>query len=181
MGDCHYLDGNVQAEKKIRLTQRLLALAGPGRDRLHLAWCSSAEGQRYAEIIKEVTDSIREQGPFDPEAYKLPLEAAEMTLESETLRWLVGKEVSLTTQGDVYGRKWDADRFEAILTGVLESEYQQNLITLALRQGCSSVRDIGQQTGLELIRVSQLLSEMEKAARVVFKGHQDRVPVFEAS
>jgi len=97
---------------------------------------------------------------------------------SETLRWLVGKEVSLTTAGDVYGRKWDASRFEGILTSVLEREYQKNQIYLALKEGSSCVRDISKRTGLELRRISYLLSEMEKINQVAFKGYQGSVPVF---
>jgi len=104
-----------------------------------------------------------------------------MTANSETLRWLVGKEVTLTAKGDVYGRRLDSDNYKAILTSVLEKEYQQSLIVLALKQGFSSVREISKHTGLELLRISQLLSEMEKTNQVVFKGHQDRIPVFESS
>jgi len=104
-----------------------------------------------------------------------------MTANSETLRWLVGKEVTLTAKGDVYGRRLDSDSYKAILTSVLEKEYQQSLIVLALKQGFSSVREISKHTGLELLRISQLLSEMEKTNQVVFKGHQDRIPVFESS
>jgi Methyl-viologen-reducing hydrogenase, delta subunit len=162
------------------MTQKLLDLSGIGKERLHLAWCSSAEGQRFAEIISNVTESIRSQGKFDSKAFALELNAAEMTLNSETLRWLVGKEVSLTVKGDVYGRKWDANRYEAILETVLKKEYHQGLINLSLKDGFSSVRDISKHTGLGLLRISQLLSEMEKSNQAVFKGYKDRVPAFEA-
>lgn len=75
-----------------------------------------------------MTESIKSQGEFDPHSFELELDAAEMTARSETLRWLVGKEVNLTTKGDVYGRRWDVDRFEEILTSVLKREYNNNLI-----------------------------------------------------
>ena len=58
-----------------------------------------------------------------------------MTLAGETLRWMVGKEVKITTEGDVYGRKWDIDRFETILDAILEREYQKNLIYKLLKKG----------------------------------------------
>ena len=48
------------------MTQNLLDIAGIGRDRLHVAWVSSAEAQRFVEVVNEVTDSIRDQGKFDP-------------------------------------------------------------------------------------------------------------------
>ena len=35
-----------------------------------------------------------------------------MTVNGETLRWLVGKEVKITTKGDVYGRKWDVENMK---------------------------------------------------------------------
>ena len=128
-----------------------------------------------------MTESIKGQGAFDPHAFELELNAAEMTAQSETLRWLVGKEVSLTTKGDVYGRKWDINRFEEILMSVLEREYQKNLICSALKEGLTSVRDINDRTGLGLGRISFLISDLEKNNRVVFKGHSDSVPVFETA
>jgi len=130
-------------------------------------------------VVGEVTESIKSQGPFDSHAFELELGAAEITAQSETLRWLVGKEVSLTTQGDVYGRRCDVSRFEEILTSVLKREYNNNLIRRALKEGLSSVRDIHKRTGLELAHISHMLSDLEKANQVVFKGHSEGVPVFE--
>ena len=115
-------------------------MSGIGKDRLHLAWVSSAEAQRFVEIVTEATASIKALGKFDPEAFPLELAAAEQTLTGETLRWLVGKEVKITTKGDVYGRKWDTNSFESILDSVLEREYQINLILEAIKDGCTSVR-----------------------------------------
>jgi hypothetical protein len=130
-------------------------------------------------VVGEVTESIKSQGEFDPHAFELELGAAEMAARSETLRWLVGKEVSLTTKGDVYGRRWEVDRFEEILTSVMKREYNNNLICIALREGLTSVRDISNRTGLELANISHMISDLEKSNQIVFKGHSDGVPVFE--
>lgn len=128
-----------------------------------------------------MTESIRGQGKFDSQSFELELDAAEMTVGSETLRWLVGKEVSLTTKGDVYGRKWDVNHFEEIMTSVLEREYHKNLIFIALTEGLTSVRDISGRTGLGLNRISRLISDLERTNRVMFKGHSDGMPVFETA
>jgi len=130
-------------------------------------------------VVSDVTESIKSQGEFDPHSFELELDAAEMTARSETLRWLVGKEVNLTTKGDVYGRRWDVDRFEEILTSALKREYNNNLICIALREGLTSVRDISKRTGLELANISHMISDLEKTNQVVFKGHSEGVPVFE--
>jgi len=155
-------------------------MAGIGKERLHLAWVSSAEAQRFVEIATQVTESIRRQGKFNPPDHEMALNAAERTLDSEIVRWLVGKEVKLTTRGDVYNRKWDAAGFESIMDSVLDREYHKNLILLAITAGCLSPREISQKIGLELRRVSYLLADMEKTNRVEFKGMQDCKPVFAA-
>jgi hypothetical protein len=162
------------------LTQRLLEIAGIGRDRLHFAWVSSAEAQRFVQIATEVTDSIKRQGKLDAEMLDIQLTAAEMTLDGETLRWLVGKEVKITTKGDVYCRKWDVEEYESVLYDMLEREYHKNLIYLAIKQDCTNVRAISKKTGVDILRISYLLADMERTGMVEFTGMEDRKPVFAA-
>ncbi len=158
----------------------MLDLAGIGRDRLRLAWVSSAEAQRFAQIATEVTESVKEQGRLDTAALELPLEAALMTVSGEPLRWMVSKELKITAGGDVYGRNWDVNTYEVVMDGVLEREYHKNLIYLAIERGSESVRKIGAITGLDLKEVSYLLADLEKTNRVAFKGMEDSKPVFMA-
>jgi F420-non-reducing hydrogenase iron-sulfur subunit len=63
MGDCHYLDGNVKAEKMFRMTQELVNILGIEPDRLRLEWISSAEGGRFAEVAREFTGQVKSLGP----------------------------------------------------------------------------------------------------------------------
>jgi hypothetical protein len=155
-------------------------LSGIGRSRLRLAWVSSAEAQRFAQIATDVTESIKAQGALDVRTLELELEAALMTVNTENLRWLVSKELKITGQGDVYGRQWDADSYETIMDAVLEREYHKNLIYLAVKRGERSVREISQLTGLALKRVSHLLADLEKTNRVAFEVMEDSKPVFSA-
>jgi len=158
----------------------LLGLAGIGKERLHLAWVSSAEAQRFAQITTQVTDSIKSQGRFDPRAFTMELEAAQMTLQDEMLRWMVGKEVKIVKNGDVYGRDWDVEKYESILDSVLEREYNKNLIYLAIKDGFTSVRDINKKIGLDLLLISRLIADMEKTSKVQFTGMENKIPVFAA-
>ena len=160
------------------MTQKLLDIAGIGRERLHFAWVSSAEAQRFVQIATEVTDSIKSQGKFDSAVFDMQLSAAEMTLDGETLRWLVGKEIKITTKGDVYGRKWDVNDYESVLYNMLEREYHKNLIYLAIKQDCTNVRQINKRTGIDVLRISYLLADMERTSMVAFTGMEDRKPVF---
>ena len=101
-----------------------------------------------------------------------------MTLENESVRWLVGKEAAITSKGDVYGRAWDVDSYESVIDNELEREYQKNLIYLSIKNGNRSARDVGENTGLELLRVSYLLADLERSNMVEFTGMEDRKPVF---
>jgi len=63
MGDCHYLDGNVKAEKMFAMTRELVNILGVESERLRLEWISSAEGTRFAEVAREFTEQIKALGP----------------------------------------------------------------------------------------------------------------------
>jgi hypothetical protein len=160
------------------MVQRLFDLAGIGKERLHVAWVSSAEAQRFADVASHVVESVKALGPLDRKALEMVLTACEIALDSDTLRWLVGKEVKITSSGDVYGRPWSVEKYESLLDSLLEREFHKNLIYLAVKQGCPSVRDISMRIGLDLKRVSYLLADLEKTNRVEFQGMEDGKPVF---
>ncbi len=181
IGECHYIDGNVHAEKKIRLAAHLLELIGLGADRLKLAWVSAAEGQKFAEVttaMLETVKTLNETDTPDPARYKLPLQAARRTLLDETVRWMTGIEREITESGDIYGRQWSPADYQQALDQVVTREYRKSLIYLALRGGCSSVRDVGAATGLALGDISYQLADMERTGLVEFQGMHGHQPEF---
>ncbi|MFB0562599.1 MAG: hydrogenase iron-sulfur subunit [Candidatus Lokiarchaeia archaeon] len=62
-GDCHYIDGNLSAKKRVEATLKILDLIGLGSERLRLEWISSSEGIKFAEVIRSFTEKIKELGP----------------------------------------------------------------------------------------------------------------------
>ena len=62
LGDCHYISGNERAEKNIAMAHELLGLLGIEPQRLRLEWISAAEGARFAAVVNEFTEQIRELG-----------------------------------------------------------------------------------------------------------------------
>ncbi len=63
-GDCHYLEGNLSAEVRIKNTKEAFDILGWETDRLRLEWISASEGKRFAQIMTEFTDQIKELGPI---------------------------------------------------------------------------------------------------------------------
>jgi F420-non-reducing hydrogenase iron-sulfur subunit len=62
-GECHFLEGNLKARKKVIAVQKLLAEAGLQPERVRMFNLSSAMGPRFAEIAEEMTETIRCLGP----------------------------------------------------------------------------------------------------------------------
>lgn len=63
-GDCHYIAGNYYARRRWVLFRDLLEFVGMDMRRVHFSWVSAAEGAKFVDVVKKVTDSIREAGPF---------------------------------------------------------------------------------------------------------------------
>ncbi|OPZ15357.1 MAG: Methyl-viologen-reducing hydrogenase, delta subunit [candidate division BRC1 bacterium ADurb.BinA364] len=75
-GDCHYLQGNYIARRKFTLLKELLSSMGLWEGRVHFSWVSAAEGQRFAEVVSEVTQKIRLVGPNTAFAKEIPAACA---------------------------------------------------------------------------------------------------------
>jgi coenzyme F420-reducing hydrogenase delta subunit len=62
-GDCHYLEGNYLARRRFALLKSLLEHVGVEEGRVQFAWVSAAEGGKFAQVIADVTESVRALGP----------------------------------------------------------------------------------------------------------------------
>jgi F420-non-reducing hydrogenase iron-sulfur subunit len=62
-GDCHYLTGNLKARKRVEYVKKLLDECGIGGERVAMYNLSSAQGQRFAEFAREMTERIKILGP----------------------------------------------------------------------------------------------------------------------
>ncbi len=62
-GDCHYITGNYKAQNRILMLKKILEQLGIKPNRLRLEWISASEGDRFAEIIKDMTYEIKRLGP----------------------------------------------------------------------------------------------------------------------
>ena len=63
-GDCHYERGNYLARRRMAVMKKLLEHTGIDPNRVRMTWVSAAEGNKFAEVVKEVTEDIRKLGPI---------------------------------------------------------------------------------------------------------------------
>ena len=71
-GDCHYISGNIKAMRRSFLLRKLLGELGVENRRFRLEWIAASEGPRYAQVINELSEEIRNLGPFVPAALTGP-------------------------------------------------------------------------------------------------------------
>jgi F420-non-reducing hydrogenase iron-sulfur subunit len=65
LGDCHYISGNEYTKERFeKLHATLIKQLGIDPKRVRLEWVSASEGKRFAEVITEFTNQIKELGPF---------------------------------------------------------------------------------------------------------------------
>jgi len=154
-GDCHYMEGNLHAERKIKMLKKLIARTGLEPERLRLEWVSAAEGERFAELVKEFTNQIKALGP-SPLAGEKPdpvilenILAAKSTAEDFRLRVLVGREKELIEKGNVYGEKTAQEEFDKTIDEAIQTEYIRNKIYFVVRREPQSVKELSKRLDLD--------------------------------
>ncbi len=65
LGECHYVtEGNYDALNMMHLCRKLLEHVGVNPERLRLEWVSASEGTRFAEVVTNFTNQLKELGPL---------------------------------------------------------------------------------------------------------------------
>ncbi|MFO8109644.1 MAG: hydrogenase iron-sulfur subunit [Thermoplasmata archaeon] len=62
-GDCHYQTGNLYTRRRIMMLKKLLEVIGIEPERLRLEWISASEGNKFAVVVDEFVEEIKELGP----------------------------------------------------------------------------------------------------------------------
>jgi len=185
-GDCHYLTGNLFAEKKMKLTGNLLTKAGIHPDRLRLDWVSAAEGERFANIVTDFTRQVQSLGPIgtseelDGQELVDRLNAAHNAMAGEKLRWLVGSELKLRTEGNVYGEKVEEEKLLNVIEQNADEEYIKNRILLMLKREPLSVKDVADNLHICPADILRHVVTMENTGMVSLSDVQGRSPRYTA-
>ena len=73
-GDCHYNEGNYRAMRRFPVFMNLFEQFGIERERVRLEWISASEGEKFAQVVKEMTENLKALGPLNwkerSEAYR---------------------------------------------------------------------------------------------------------------
>jgi F420-non-reducing hydrogenase iron-sulfur subunit len=179
-GDCHYLTGNFQAEKKIHLTRKLFEMAGLGSERILLDWVSAGEGERFAQVVRQFVDKVRGLGPWVlDEEKKQKLHAIKASLEGEKVRWMVGKGPELLEKENVYGERLPQERILTMMEGTIRDEFIKNRIVLLVDSKSLPAREISNTLKLRLGDTLSYLVSLVGEGRIGFDPSEEgKVPKY---
>jgi F420-non-reducing hydrogenase iron-sulfur subunit len=61
--DCHYISGNLKAQRRVAMLKMLMSQLGLEPERLRLEWISAAEGDKFARVMREMVADLKRLGP----------------------------------------------------------------------------------------------------------------------
>lgn len=185
-GDCHYIEGNLHEERKIKMLKMLLDLTGLGTGRLRLEWVSAAEGQRFAQVVTEFTEQMRKLGPSPISGEKpnetilLNLRSAKEAASSSRLRVLVGREMELIEKGNAFEEKISQEEFDSLLREAVETEFIQHKIRLLTRDKPSSVRELAEAVKMGPSAVLDHIVDMRRRRMIGLDSVDGTTPLYKA-
>lgn len=62
-GDCHYQSGNYKMRRRVILLKKMLEQFSIDPQRVRFEFVSASEGQKFAAVVTEFVDEIKEIGP----------------------------------------------------------------------------------------------------------------------
>ena len=179
-GDCHYLTGNFQAERKIHLVRKLFEMAGAGSGRILLDWVSAGEGERFAQVVRQFVEKIRQLGPFVlNQEKKQKLHAIKASLDGEKIRWMMGKGPELLEKENVYGERLSREKIEGVIEGTIRDEFIKNRIMGLVESNPLPATEISNTLNLKLKDTLSYLVSLVGEGKVGFDPLEEgKVPIY---
>lgn len=183
-GDCHYLEGNYHAEKKVKIAEKLIKQAGVEPQRLRFEQISASEGERFSKVIKEFTEQLDSLGPSpisggNPDKDKLKgMLAAKRAIADFRLRSVLGKEIQLVEIGNVYGDKIPQEEFNEFLEATVNDEAIRNRILEIIRDEALSVKEISRVINTPSEKVLRHIVALRRKGLVALAKIDEHSPLY---
>jgi coenzyme F420-reducing hydrogenase delta subunit len=180
-GDCHYISGNLIAERKIRWIKELLQKAGVNSQRLRLEWISASEGERFANTVKEFTNQIKELGPIgeeEQEKISSELRAVGDVVSDTRVRILMGKERELVEEGNVYGEMKTQNEFDELMNDTIDAEHIRRKIIQLTKGNPLSIKEISKTLNMPSWEIGRHVMWLRHKGKMAMSNIDDRSPKY---
>jgi len=179
-GECHYVtEGNYDALGNMLLGKKLMGHVGLDPGRLRLEWISAAEGSRFAEIMSDFAEQLRELGPLgegegiDARDLKLKLDSLSRLVpyvklvEREKLR------VPTRTE-EAYRTFYESEEVDRLFHELIAGKLALGQILMLLGEQPLSTGEISERLGLDPSDVSKHMNSSSRQGLVRFDLERKR-------
>jgi len=64
LGECHFISGNYEAQRRILLLKRVFEQFGLEPQRIRFEQISAGEAEKFVRVVTEMVDEVRKLGPM---------------------------------------------------------------------------------------------------------------------
>ncbi|MDH5448949.1 MAG: hydrogenase iron-sulfur subunit [Candidatus Bathyarchaeota archaeon] len=184
--DCHYIEGNLQAEQKVNMVRQLVSLTGLESERLRLEWSNAAEVGNFAAVVDDFRNQMIMLGRSSLARENLDgkvllnVLAAKNAAADFRLRVLVGREKELTEDVNVYGEKISQDDFDDLLGEVVREEFIRHKIHLLTKQKPLSVKGLAAIIDMKPALVLRHIVDMRRKGMIALDSVEETTPIYKA-
>jgi coenzyme F420-reducing hydrogenase delta subunit len=184
--DCHYVEGNVQAERAVKMVKKLLACADLEPERLKLLWYSPLEVKSFGYHAKEFSREIEKSGPSlsKNKGFKsnlmVNIVAAKNAASDFRLRVLLGREKELTESVNVYGENLSQEEFDALLDEIAPAEFVRHKIWLLTKSKPQSVKALADVVEMKPAAVLRQIVDMRRRNMIAIDHVEGTTPLYKA-
>jgi len=167
-GECHYVtEGNYDALGNMFVGKKLLEQIGLDPERLRLEWISAAEGTRFAELMSDFADKLRELGPIGQgegiEADDLQLKLGALSRLVPFMKLVEREKLRLPTKTeDAYRTFYESEEVNQLFQDIVADKLAISQILLLLEERPLSTREISERLGLSPSDVSRHLNDSSR-------------------
>ncbi|MEM1563247.1 MAG: hydrogenase iron-sulfur subunit [Candidatus Bathyarchaeia archaeon] len=180
--DCHFIDGNLHAERAVKMLKKLLALVGLESERLKLLLVSPLEDKSFSHYAKEFSEEVWKLGnsQLSREEIIANLTAAKEAASAFRLRVLLGREEELTEFMNAYGEKISEEEFDALLDDIVRDEFIRYKIHYLTRTKPRSVKELAQILGIKPSAVLRHITNMRRKGMIALDRVEGYTPLYKA-
>lgn len=185
LGECHYFDGNYQARLKVDAARSMLRRAGVEPERLRMEFLSSAEGAKFASVVRSFVEEVKGLGPTPvldqtlKERLRRSIEALSEAMSHPRLRALVGKWRKVVEKGNVYGETVDEPSWRRMLERSIDEEMIRSQILLLLEEKPRSCLELAEAIDLDPARALRELTFLRQHNVIDVQKVEGRSPVYQ--
>jgi F420-non-reducing hydrogenase iron-sulfur subunit len=184
--DCHYVEGNLQAEITIKMLKKLMALMRVEPKRLELVWYSPTDRKSFSRYLEMFSDETRKLAAsplksVSPESHLLiDILAAKDVVADFRLRVLLGRQRELTETANVYGEKVPLEEFDKILDDIVGAEFIRHKIHVLTRARPLSVKALAEKVELKPTAVLKHIVNMRRKNMITVDHVEGTTPFYKA-